>query len=314
MATSSDIKAADKMLASGDVDGATQAYRKIASESKSSVDAEIKLATVYRKTQHPQDALNVMLDAQKRQPDNQEVLMNLGYAQIAADQSQEAVTTFDQVINSHPENALAYSGKAIAFDKSGNHLAAQELYEHALKLSPGSLAIQNNLAMSLILNNQLTQAIDILESLSNSAPDNRTIRQNLALAYGLKGNRQKALELNKMDVSEEEAKDNLLFYEKYANKRRGMKFIKPENNEQIGFEQAPADEAKVQKKVKKQVKTPEPTPEPTPVAEKPVEKQEPVAPAPAPAPAPADNMLLPHTEMPTSNPNEQPSQFPSAHR
>ena len=60
--------------------------------------------------------------------------------------------------------------------------------------------------MSLILNNQLDQAIALLETLRLKHPDNKTLRQNLALAYALKGDKKKAMALNSEDVSPEEAK------------------------------------------------------------------------------------------------------------
>ena len=114
------------------------------------------------------------------------------------------------------DTVLTYNGKAIALDHSGDHAGAQELYRKALALSPDSLLTQNNLAMSMILNGQIDDAIALLETLNKRKDANATVRQNLALAYGLKGNPARARELNLQDVSPEQAEQNLQFYEKYA--------------------------------------------------------------------------------------------------
>jgi Flp pilus assembly protein TadD len=204
-----------------------------ATQSNQSVNELIERAAILRKQGKPKEALLVMQEAQSREADNAEVIAHLGYALIANGQNKETVTLFDTLILKDPANVAAYNGKAVAYDKSGNHLAAQELYERALLYSPDSVSIQNNLAMSFILNNQLSQAESLLEKLHLKAPNNRTVQQNLALVYGVNGKSDKALELNQLSLSPEEAKANLVFYEQYASKRNNQKPASVEP--QVGF-------------------------------------------------------------------------------
>ena len=89
------------------------------------------------------EAAGLLQNDLEKDSNNPALLGQLGYAQIAADQSEDAVRTFDQLIALDPNNANAYDGKAMAFDHAGNHLAAQELYQQALKLAPDSLTTRS---------------------------------------------------------------------------------------------------------------------------------------------------------------------------
>lgn len=133
-----------------------------------------------------------------------------------------AVALYDQMIAENPENVSAYVGKGIVFDKAGNHVAAQGLYKKALSLAPDAVDIKNNLAMSLILNNEPKKAIEILKPLVVADYENPTLRHNLAMAYGMSGQKQKALTLNLRDMSKKEALENQKIYDEMAAK----KFIK----------------------------------------------------------------------------------------
>ncbi|MBY0407471.1 MAG: hypothetical protein K2Q01_07245, partial [Rickettsiales bacterium] len=155
-----------------------------------------------------------------------------------------------------------------------------DIYQQGLTFSPDSIALRNNLAMSLILYGEPKKAIPLLESLHEQNTANQTVRQNLALAYGLSGDSKKALELNLKDLPEQEAEENLRFYRTYM-----QKYKKPSRNaahEGIGF--TDTDEAIKTKPVRKPKPAPavkeEPKPTPAPVA--PVAKEEPKEIPPAP--------------------------------
>jgi Flp pilus assembly protein TadD len=180
-----------------------------------------------------------------------EAMRKNGNDLIESGKEQEAIAVFDKIIAIDPKNALAYNGKAVAFDHSGNHLAAQELYQTALKLSPNSAAIKNNLAMSLILNKQIKQAIAILEPLSKKPgldhdQSGDIIRHNLALAYGISGQYDKATKINRKDLSIKEAKENIEFYKNYVAQNSGVKAIS-NNEHNVGFINPPQSPAPVKK-------------------------------------------------------------------
>ena len=198
---------------------------------------EIQSAQALRKSGDAPGALKILQAAQGADPDNPAILVPLGYALIESGHPQEAVNIFDRLSAVAPASAAAFNGKGVAFDHTGNHLAAQDLYKEALKLSPDSPDIRNNLAMSLILNGQADEAIPMLEAL-NGPGASKTIRQNLAMAYGLTGQNDKALTLNLQDLPRPEAEENMRFYAQYAQKLHSdHPAAAPE---QIGFTETPA--------------------------------------------------------------------------
>lgn len=162
----------------------------------------------------------------KSQPESGTALQQLGYAQIEAGQAQDALATFDKLIAQSPNNASAYNGKAVAMDYMGDHLPAQELYRKALALSDAP-SVRNNLALSMVLSGQAAAAIPMLESLNAQNPKDKTIRQNLALAYGLKGDKKKANALNLQELTPEQAKENLRFYERLAKMKKAAPAVTP---------------------------------------------------------------------------------------
>lgn len=177
--------------------------------------AAILQAREARQLGQPQQALEIMRSIFAQKPGDPQVILNLGYALIANNASEDAVNLYDALIAMRPQDPLGYNGKGVAFDHSGNHMAAKELYEKALLLSPDSPAIQNNLAMSFILSEEPQKAIEILAPLEKTAQSTATIRQNLALAYGIVGDNRNARAINLKDLNEEQTEDNLKFYAHY---------------------------------------------------------------------------------------------------
>ena len=287
------MESANNLKNAGNLPEAAKTYEQIARDNPTSVDAEIELAAIDRKLGKSAVAVALMQDAEKRQPDNQKIPPQLGYALIDAGRYEDAIGVFDDIIKRDPNNALAYSGKGVAFDKSGKHLAAQDLYRQALKIAPGSLSIENNLAMSCILGNQLDQAIPILEALAEKNPDNKTIRHNLALAYGLKKETKKADALNRKDLPPDQVKENDKFYDYYVHLRENLK--KPTVDAPaipIGFSEPSAPVAPVQV-----APAPENTPLPT-----------------APAKAPTSDEKPTGTPFPTADEATVNSEFSTQHR
>ncbi|MEZ5691258.1 MAG: tetratricopeptide repeat protein [Rickettsiales bacterium] len=168
-----------------------------------------------------------------------EIMKKNGNRLIKEEKFKDAIIVFDKMIEMDPYNSPAYNGKAIAFDHAGNHLAAQDLYKMALSLDPQSLSIKNNLAMSLILDNRPSQAIELLEPIIQqhqtdgliNNKDLKIARHNLALAYGISGSYDKAANINKLDMSAEKVEENTKFYKKY---HKNLKNNKTKNNN-IGF-------------------------------------------------------------------------------
>lgn len=206
--------------AAGNLDGAAELYRQMAVGSTGSVVAHLELASIYRQQKKPEMAVEVLRSGQALQPQDEKLLTALGAALIAAGQPKEALSVFDEALAANAQSAGALNGRGAALDALGEHAQAQTSYRKALRADGGNVAVLNNLALSLILTDHYDDAIAILEKLNTGETASPTLRQNLALAYGLKGNRKKAMELGLKDLSTEEAAENLKFYDYYQQLKK----------------------------------------------------------------------------------------------
>lgn len=204
----------------GNLEGAAELYRRAAAESKHSVTAHLELASLYRQQRKPELAVEILREAQKRQPKNVRVLSALGGGLIAAGRPEEALPLFDEALTQDTHDIGALNGRGVALDNMDRHEDAQKSYRRALIAEPESSVVLNNLALSLILSDDYAEAAGILEKLVARPDALPTMRQNLALAYGLQGNHVKAMELGLKDLPPEEAQENLKFYEYYAGLRQ----------------------------------------------------------------------------------------------
>ncbi|NUB15110.1 hypothetical protein GAY28_22325, partial [Azospirillum brasilense] len=83
---------------------------------------------------------------------------------------------------------------------------------HVLKAEPNNAAAMANLGLSLALNGS-AEGVAILEGLVQGGVDSPRVRQNLALAYGLKGDLESAARIARLDLDDANVRSNLAFYE-----------------------------------------------------------------------------------------------------
>jgi Flp pilus assembly protein TadD len=125
------------------------------------------------------------------EPKNTRVLLGLGRVHLVQDPA-AAEALFVRVIALDANNAIALCDLGVARDLQGHHAAAQEAYRLALSAAPTSVAVQVNLGLSLALAGDASGAIRLLRPLAVAPDAPPRIRQNLALALTLSGNRKEA--------------------------------------------------------------------------------------------------------------------------
>jgi len=101
------------------------------------------------------------------------------------------------------ENADSLNALGAIYDNQGHHEKAQRLYKQVIAKEPSYIDAYNNLGLSLLLQNKFKDAIFYLENACSFPDANINYRSNLALAYGLSGNIEKAREIYSKDYEDE---------------------------------------------------------------------------------------------------------------
>jgi Flp pilus assembly protein TadD len=143
---------------------------------------------------------------------NQRARLGLGKALINTDQTGLAIAEFKQALAADSSNIDAYNGLGVAFNLTGDHRSAENNYLDGLERAPDHLLLRNNLAMSLALGGEFSDAIQILQKVTTSPSATATNRHNLALVLGMMGRSEAAAEMLRTDLNREEVKNNLDFY------------------------------------------------------------------------------------------------------
>lgn len=213
---------AQTMQTGGDTQGAIELYLRVINQSEHQVQAHLALADLYTQLKMPDKAEAILLAAKERQLENPTVNLRLAKMEVAGGDPQKALVYFDDGLKQAADNIDLLNGKAVALDMLMRHDEAQALYLKILKQPGENLDfVQNNLAMSYIMTGDYDAAIRQMESISGMS-EKQVIRQNLALAYGLKGNMVKAREWGLKDLTLDEIEENIAFYRAYTEKLKAQ--------------------------------------------------------------------------------------------
>lgn len=219
--TEINLKLAAAAEDAGDLPSAEKLFTQASLNNNTSV-TKIALANFYRRHNAADRAITILQDVNKAEPKNTTVTRALANAYVDAHNFDAALELLNKAIATSPNDAMLYNTKAVTLDMQGKHTEARTLYAKSLVMDPSNAMTYNaNLGMSYILTEFYSKAIALLEPLAQQKNSTPEIRQNLAMAYGLKGDKENALKYAKMDVSDQKALENIKFYEFVAQKKGG---------------------------------------------------------------------------------------------
>lgn len=160
------------------------------------------------------DAAQAYALAIEREPANAEMRYGYGRTLMAMNRPQEAAEQFRAAIAAAPKDGRAFNGLGVALDQTGDHSAAQRAYMDGMEVAPDHPGLENNLAFSMLLAGNIADAVARFEQIARRPQATARNRQNLALAYGLAGDKAKAAAVAGQDLGEAEVKNNLAAYER----------------------------------------------------------------------------------------------------
>jgi Flp pilus assembly protein TadD len=206
-ASSGDFKAADATLAQA-----------IKIEPRS-VKARLAFAKSLISQDRLDEALDLIVKVQQLDKESADAQSAIGRVHFARGQTELARQDFEKAVALEPQNSSALNALGVALDTQGRHEEAQALYKKALAITPGLISARNNLGLSLALVGRPADAIPDLRAVAGSRQKQPQILQNLALAYALNGERDKASEIYKDFLTEEDTEENLKSLAKKKNSK-----------------------------------------------------------------------------------------------
>ena len=209
------LRAASDAEKKNNFEAAVGYYSRLLQTKPHDREITIALARNLRYVGQSASAADVLSELSKRQPDDEEIMLEHAKALIASGGYNQALALLGGIINANRNNWQAFSAQGIAYDSLKNYKMAEKSFLEALAISPDNPVVLNNLAMSLAQAGRIKKAISTLEQAALINRGSPQIRQNLALLYGISGDKEKAKSLAVMDLDQKEVETNASFYQRF---------------------------------------------------------------------------------------------------
>lgn len=208
------VRLAEATRQGGDLSAAANLYQQVLKRHPENMDARLGLAQTLMASGEVERARLTYAEGVKLAPQSMEPLLGLARIAVMRRDLEQADTLFTQAQKLAPDTDIrALYGLGVTRDMQGRSEEAQALYRQALAIHPEDVAVRNNLGLSLALNGDPRQAVNVLLEIAtaNGAPPQA--RQNLALAYGLIGNVEAAETVLASDLERSAVQNNLHYYD-----------------------------------------------------------------------------------------------------
>jgi Flp pilus assembly protein TadD len=202
------IRIAKKARRSGNTDAAVNFYNKALEKTPDNVEAFLGLAEVYidlklldAASEYIKKAENIGCDISRSSYLRGKICLLSGDS-LCAEKEFLKSTSIDSM------NALG-----AVYDNRGDHKKAQILYKQVIVREPNYIDAYNNIGLSLMLCDKYKEAIFYLENACALPGTNMAYRSNLALAYGLHGDLEKAKSIYAQDFDGDELEEKIAYLE-----------------------------------------------------------------------------------------------------
>lgn len=175
------------------------------------VVAGVKLSRALRGMGRAQEAVAISQQMLVLKPDDRDVLMEVGRANIAADQAFYAVAPLEKARKLDPRDWRPVSLLGVAYEAVQRDADAAVAFADAVRLAPDNPGALANLAMFQAGRGQTAEAESLLRRAAASPDATAEVRLNLALVLGMKGDLAEAETLLRRDLPPAQASANLAY-------------------------------------------------------------------------------------------------------
>jgi Flp pilus assembly protein TadD len=147
----------------------------------------------------------------QRDPSSIAAHIGLGRVRLGSDPA-GAEVLFLEALKREPRNAVALNNLGIARDLQGRHADAQTAYRHAMAANSNMSAARVNLALSLAMDGQARDAVQLLRPLASDPGASRQVRHDLAAVLTMGGDKAEAERILSKDLPANEVQQALQAY------------------------------------------------------------------------------------------------------
>jgi len=189
----------DAAIAGGDPAMALKVSQSVLATDPHNLDALYHEGAAYYAMNRCMDSIAVYKVALTVDPKSAEADVGVGRCLLRRDAVQ-AEQMFEAAVANDPDNAAALNDLGISRDLQANHAGAQQAYQQALLLQPGTVSTEVNLGMSLALAGDGPDALQYLGPLATSQEATPKIREDYAAALVAAGRPDEARAVLAVDL------------------------------------------------------------------------------------------------------------------
>lgn len=115
-------------------------------------------------------------------PEDTEAKLSLARIAIRMRDFASAEQKLNHILATQPTHPFALASLGVVYDLTNRPSLAQDTYRKGLQANPGNSALRSNLGLSLALNGQPREAVNVLLGHTGVSKDLPQARENLALA------------------------------------------------------------------------------------------------------------------------------------
>lgn len=200
---------AEAAAARGDYAAAIPMFRRAHQQHRGDAQPLIGLGRALAAIGQYAAAADAFAEAIAKDDQNAAAYRGLGNSQLVLGQYANAVANFSQAVRLQPGEPGNYSGLGVAFDASGNHGEAVRVYDRGAGNFADDLRLRGNYGLSLALHGDragIAMLEDVVRQPASAARD----RLNLALAYALFGDYDRAAIMAGIDLDARAVRSNLV--------------------------------------------------------------------------------------------------------
>jgi Flp pilus assembly protein TadD len=225
---------AERLAAGTDQEGAAATAQWAAAYLRHPQDPRMALgyARALKAIGSKDQAMEVLKVSYQTSP-NGEVASELGRLALDMGRLDIAKATLQMAESQGVHDWKTLSAQGTLRAKQGQHAEAQQYFLAALELEPNAVSVTNNLALSYALDNKADRAEELLRKAMANGPEDKRVRQNLALVLGLQGKYEEARQLASIDIPAADAKSNVAYLRNMLTKPTAMASLAADGPDEV---------------------------------------------------------------------------------